>query len=414
MSDFTRGWLEYLVEYQADESIEGILLESRSVNDDATEYVVDVRPGVTWNDGTPFTAEDVADNLRRWCERGVEGNSMASRLASLVDDAMEEARERAITVVDDASVRLVSSTPDVTLVAGFSDDPAAVVPQGFSGDPLTDPRGTGPRRPETSEVGIRAVMVRNADHDWWGEGVIGEAALERIESVDYGEDKAAITAAADADEVDMLCESLGGFVEILDAIGWQRREVVTANTMVTRANQAAEVDGTTPHADARPRALALAVDNAVLLSLGRSGKGVVAANHHVCPIHPEHPDIGPAAPDPEAAMALMNAAGMEGFTFDLVSIDDDWRRTTSDAAAARLRDAGFEVTRTVMPQGDVLERPDEGPALGDGLGAAAARRAGAGAGLPLGRDVERDGLLERRVRRGARRGDGERRRGCPP
>ena len=60
MSNFSRGWLEYLVEYEKDGTIQPMLLESWEVNDDATKYVLGVRKGVTWNDGTPFTAEDVA------------------------------------------------------------------------------------------------------------------------------------------------------------------------------------------------------------------------------------------------------------------------------------------------------------------------------------------------------------------
>jgi peptide/nickel transport system substrate-binding protein len=40
---------------------------------------------------------------------------------------------------------------------------------------------------------------------------------------------------------------------------------------------------------------------------------------------------------------------MADFEHELISIDDTWRKNTTDAAAAMLRDAGFKVKRTVLP-----------------------------------------------------------------
>jgi peptide/nickel transport system substrate-binding protein len=346
MSNFTRGYLEYLVEYQIDGSFSPMLLDSWEVNSDATEYVLTIRQGVTWNNGEAFTAEDVAFNITRWCDTSVEGNSMASRMASLVDSDTGVARIGSITVVDATNVRLTLGQPDITLIAGFSDYPAAIVHQSFNGDPLDNPIGTGPYLPAEFEVGIIAALVKNEDHDWWGEG----AYLDRIEYLDYGTEQASIIAAVLSDEVDMVYESLGEFIEILDGVGWPKSEAVTANTVVIRPNQTAEVDGIMPYADVRVRrALAMAVDNNVLLELGFSSNGTVAENHQVAPIHPEYAELPAPVFDPAGAAALMEDAGMASFEHELISIDDTWRRNTSDAAAAMWRDAGLNVKRTIIP-----------------------------------------------------------------
>lgn len=339
-----RGWLEYLVQYNPDGSFEGRLLESWEANADATQYTLKVRPGVTWNNGDAFTADDVVRMFTRWTDGSVDGNAMASRFMGLVDEATKSLREGAVVKVDDMTVQLVMSLSDVAVIANLADYPAAVTHASYvdGEDPSVNPIGTGPYLPREVAVGQRAILARNDAHTWWG----GTVPLDEIHYIDFGTDPAAMVALAGSDEIDCNYESTGEFIDVLDGLGWNKLEAVTASTIVMRMNSA---NGDLYKEKSVRQAIQRAVDPAVVLELGYNGLGTTAENHHACPVHPEYAEIPKVAPDPAGLKPALEAAGMADTEFELISLDDGWEAASTDAVAAQLRDAGANIKRTVMP-----------------------------------------------------------------
>src|SRR5262245_60750417 len=147
---------EPLLAEVGDGSLEPWLAESVTPNDDATEWTIVTKEGITFHDGTPFDADAVKANIDARLE---------SPLTSIANRPIESAEK-----VDDRTVVVHMNTPwaayDHTLAAvgGYMASPTMLTVTG--GDP-TKIIGTGPFVYDDWVVGDHFSATRN--DDYWRE-----------------------------------------------------------------------------------------------------------------------------------------------------------------------------------------------------------------------------------------------------
>ncbi len=129
---------------------------------DGTLWTLKVREGVTFHDGRPLTAEDIAFTLS--AERLWGPDAIAPRGRSFMRNTVR------VEAVDTYTVEIETGFPDPVYLRRFSDQIGMVVPKDFAGMTPEQfgqtPVGTGPYRVVEFSSGDRLVM--EAFDDWWG------------------------------------------------------------------------------------------------------------------------------------------------------------------------------------------------------------------------------------------------------
>jgi peptide/nickel transport system substrate-binding protein len=170
---------ETLTRWTPDQGVIPGLATSWESNEDGTEWTYHLRQGVTFHDGTPFTAAAVKFSYDRTIEVGLMGYYF---------DALEE-----IAVVDDYTVRLKYSVPrpsPTLLSAGYGmfivNPNIADKPEGWFEE--GNDAGTGPYTLESMDPGVRWVLKRYDDY-WggWKEGQFDKVVFVVVEDASVRE-----------------------------------------------------------------------------------------------------------------------------------------------------------------------------------------------------------------------------------
>lgn len=166
-------WLIYdrLVSKDENLKFEPQLAESWVEAADGMSWTFKLKPGVTFHDGSPLTAQTIVDWLPLY---------VGSENAYLFD-AIEKAE-----ALSELEVQLTMKRPEPNLLYNLSTPYASVAhPAKFKelGEDfgVTEAIGTGPFKMESFEIGNETVLVRNDDYAWGPGASHGHAAkIERL------------------------------------------------------------------------------------------------------------------------------------------------------------------------------------------------------------------------------------------
>lgn len=290
--------------------LEPRLAESWEPNEDGSVWTFKIRQGVTFHDGAPLTAEDVAYTLNLNADPANEGNAL-SAFAGVLSPGGAKA-------VDDATVEVTLDAPNGNFPYLVSSDNynLIILPNDF--DPTTWEQtftGTGPWTLDTFTPQQGVTFAKNANY-WDTER---QPLADSQEVRFYAEDQARVLAIQ------------GGEVDILSQFAVVGGEALLADPDITvievRASQHRQVHMRVdrgPFQDKRVRqAMALVLDRQALVDGLFQGKADIGNDNPFAPVFPSTDTTVPQRElNVEQAKQLMSEAGVSGFEVDLHTWDN--------------------------------------------------------------------------------------------
>jgi len=357
-SNLARTLVEFLTVTGPDNITRPYLCERWEASEDLKTWTLHLRKGIKWSNGDAFGADDVVFNFERWLDPAT-GSSNIGLFGSMVTekDGKKSMTPGAVEKVDDHTVRLHLNRPELAIPENLYNYPTAIVHHRFSeegGDLSKNPVGTGPYQLEEFRVGEKAVFTKRPGY--WG----GDVSLDKIIYVDHGDERAAAIGALASGQVDLIYELFVDQLEVIDSLpDAQLFEAVTAQTAVARMRVSHK-----PFDNKELRqAFQACIDHERVLELAYRGRGAVAENHHVSPIHPEYFAMAKVKPDIEKAKQRLKEAGhADGINVSIDANNDaKWEIDAIQAMVQMWKPAGIDVKINVMPGSQYWDVWDKTP-----------------------------------------------------
>ena len=313
---------------------------------DETTLELALRPGVTFQDGSPFTAADVKFTF----DRTLQGDA---RLAATGRYGLTE-----VQVVDDLTVRLLTDGPRGTLLLLLTDPGAEIVPAVYFQEVGYEafqqmPVGTGPYRVTEFVPDTRITFA--AHTGYWG----GAPAAATVELLGIPEVSTRVAALLN-DEIDMAMDLPPDQVETAANGG-----AFTISTVSPLNTNIFAIVGANEPLDKKEvrQALNLSIDRQAIVEQLLGGYGVwpSGVQSNLDPLYTERPQL---PYDPARAQELLAAAGYAGeeirLAFDSPNyypLEQEW----TQVIVSGWSDIGLNVTMTPieLTQRELITREDD-------------------------------------------------------
>jgi peptide/nickel transport system substrate-binding protein len=334
-----------------------------------TTWRFKLRPGVTFHDGTPFTADDAVFSIERALDKASQRRNQMLGISG--------ARK-----VDAGTIEIATAQPDAVLpeklyvVAMMSkawcDQHGVAKPQDYNAKQETyavrNANGTGPYALVRYEADVRTTL--RAYDKWWGKGTSSGGG--NVDEVHYQviQSDGTRLAALQSGQVDFVIDPpFQDLVRLKADKSLKVSEVDAIATQYLALDQhsaelaGSDVKGKNPFKDLRVRrALQLAIDTDLIVKQVLRGEGKVTGSF-VSPLVdgwlPEF-EQRPKA-DAAAARALLKEAGYEsGFSVQMDCVNVAWRAAVCQAAASMLEKVSIRANFTALPSSVFFPKLSQG------------------------------------------------------
>lgn len=312
---------EGLVTIDQEGEVQPQLAESWEVNGDRTVYTFTLHEGVTFSDGSPFTADDVVSSIER-----VQDDWTLSLRSKM--DVVRKAE-----ATSDTEVAVTLKHPSNSWLFDMGTSVGAMFPDDLSADLATEAVGTGPYTVEEVATGDRITLA--ARDDYWGEA----PAIQDV-TVRYFADANAQANAVRAGDIDLAYN-----LQAPDLLaGLERDEDLQVLDGTSTGEVLLALNNSEPPFDDLlvRRAVMYAIDRKAVLDTAWAGHGELIGSM-VPPTDPYYQDLTDAYPyDPERAKELLAEAGAEdlSITFDVPT--RPYAEAVAQVVVSQLKDVGID------------------------------------------------------------------------